>query len=140
MPKGRGKSRQGAIFIGMNSQRARDKAINFMNEEEKEVTVEFLMNHLAVEDGNTQHKFLSQINSSSSMNMIAYDRRQNRGKSNRLKGSSGKGREQNKTKSADFFIYRSTIQKIHRYGRKVHEVWQTRASTRPEMCGQECQV
>ena len=64
-----------AIFIGMNSQRARDKAINLMNEEGKEVTVEFLMNHLAVEDGNTQHKFLSQINSSSSVNMIAYDRR-----------------------------------------------------------------
>ena len=53
-----------AIFMGMNSQRARDKAINLMNEEKKEVTVEFLMNHLAVEDGNTQHKFLSQINSS----------------------------------------------------------------------------
>ena len=33
--------------------------------EGKEVTVEFLMNHLAVEDGNTQHKFLSQINSDS---------------------------------------------------------------------------
>ena len=47
-----------AIFMGMNSQRARDKAINLMNEEGKEVTVEFLMNHLAVEDGNTQHKFL----------------------------------------------------------------------------------
>ena len=87
-----------AIFIGMNSQWARNKAINFMNEEEKEVTVEFLMNHLAVEDGNTQHKFLSQINSSSSMNMIAYDRRQNRGKCNRPKGSSGEGKEQNKTR------------------------------------------
>ena len=87
-----------AIFIGMNSQRARDKAINLMNEEEKEVTVEFLMNHLAVDDGNTQHKFLSQINSSSSVNMIAYDCRQNRGKSNRPKGSSGKGREQNKSR------------------------------------------
>ena len=87
-----------AIFIGMNSQQARYKAINLMNEEGKEVTVEFPMNHLAVEDGNTQHKFLSQINSSSSVNMIAYDRRQNRGKSNRLKGSSGKGREQNKTR------------------------------------------
>ena len=48
-----------AIFMGMNSQRTRDKAINLMNEEGKEVTVEFLMNHLAVEDGNTQHKFLS---------------------------------------------------------------------------------
>ena len=69
-----------------------------MNEEEKEVIVQFLMNHLAVEDGNTQHKFLSQINSSSSVNMIAYDHRQNRGKSNRLKGSSGKGRGQNKTR------------------------------------------
>ena len=88
-----------AIFIGMNSQRARDKAINLMNEEEgKEVTVEFLMNHLAVEDGNTQHRFLSQLDSSSSMNMIAYNCRQNRGKSNRLKNSSGKEKEQNKTR------------------------------------------
>ena len=87
-----------AVFIGMNSKWARDKAINLMNEENKEVTVEFLMNHLAVKDGNTQHKFLSQINSSSSVNMIAYDCRQNRGKSNRPKGSSGKGREQNKTR------------------------------------------
>ena len=61
-----------AIFIGMNSQRARDKAINLMNEEEgKEVTVEFLMNHLAVEDGNTQHRFLSQLDSNASVNMIA---------------------------------------------------------------------
>ena len=33
-----------AIFLGMNSQRARDKAINLMNEEGKELTVEFLMN------------------------------------------------------------------------------------------------
>ena len=32
-----------AIFIGMNSQWARNKAINLMNEEGKEVTVEFLM-------------------------------------------------------------------------------------------------
>ena len=88
-----------AIFIGMNSQWPRDKAINLMNEEEgKEVTVEFLMNHLAVEDGNTQHRFLSQLDSSSSVNMIAYDRRQNRGKSNRWKNSSGKEREQNKTR------------------------------------------
>ena len=87
-----------AIFMGMNSQRARDKAINLMNEEGKEVTVEFLMNHLAVEDGNTQHKFLSQINSNSSVNFAAYDRRQNRGKSNRPKHTSGKNGVQNKTR------------------------------------------
>ena len=35
-----------AIFLDMNSQRARDKAINLMNEEAKELTVEFLMNQL----------------------------------------------------------------------------------------------
>ena len=87
-----------AIFIGMNSQRARDKAINLMNEEGKEVTVDFLMNHLAVEDGNTQHRFLSQINSNSSVNMIAYDRRQNKGKSNRGKQNSGRSGAQNKTR------------------------------------------
>ena len=67
-----------AIFMGMNSQRARDKAINLMNEEGKEVTVEFLMNHLAVEDGNTQHKFLSQINSSSSLLHTTIDRTEGR--------------------------------------------------------------
>ena len=87
-----------AIFMGMNSQRARDKAINLMNEEGKQVTVEFLMNHLAVEDGNTQHKFLSQINSSSSVNMIAYDHRQNRGKSNKSKQPNERNGAQNKSR------------------------------------------
>ena len=69
-----------------------------MNEEGKEITVEFLMNHLAVEDSNTQHKFLSQINSSSSVNMIAYDRRQNRGKSNKPKQPNGRNEAQNKSR------------------------------------------
>ena len=88
-----------AIFIGMNSQQVRDKAINLMNEEEgKEVTVEFLLNHLAVEDGNTQHRFLSQLDSNASVNMIAYDHQQNKGKTNRSRGNNGKEREQNKTR------------------------------------------
>ena len=87
-----------AIFIGMNSQRAKDKAINLMNEEEgKEITVEFLMNHLAVEDGNSQHRFLSQFDSSTSVNMVAYDCRQNKGKSNRSRNNNGREREQNKS-------------------------------------------
>ena len=68
--------------MGMNRQWARDKAINLMNEEGKELTVDFLMNQLAIEDCNTQHKFLSQLNSSSSVNFAAYDHRQNKGKSN----------------------------------------------------------
>ena len=50
-----------AIFMGMNSQWARDKAINLMNKEGKEVTMEFLMNHLAVEDGNTARSFCLQF-------------------------------------------------------------------------------
>ena len=79
----------------MNIQQARDKAINFMNEEAKELTVEFLMNQLAIEDCNTQHKILSQLNSSSSMNFAAYDHRQNKGKSNKSKHTSGKNVVQN---------------------------------------------
>ena len=76
-----------AIFLGMNSQQARDKAINLMNEEAKELTVEFLMNQLAIKDCNAQHKILSQLNSSSSMNC---DCGQNKGKSNKSKCISGK--------------------------------------------------
>ena len=91
---------QAAIFIGMNSQQAKDKAINLMNEEEgKEVTVEFLLNHLAVEDGNSQHRFLSQLDSNASVNMVACDRRQNKGKSNRSRNNNGREREQNKSRA-----------------------------------------
>ena len=79
----------------MNSQWARDKAINLMNEEAKELTVEFLMNQLAIEDCNVQHKILSQLNSSSSVNFAAYNRRQNKGKSNKPKCTSGKNVGQN---------------------------------------------
>ena len=82
----------------MNSQQAKDKAINFMNEEEgKEVTVEFLLNHLSVEDGNSQHRFLSQLDSSTSVNMVAYDHRQNKGKSNKSRNNNGRERAQNNT-------------------------------------------
>ena len=114
-----------AIFIGMNSQWARDKAINLMNEEEgREVTVEFLMNHLAVEDGNTQHRFLSQLDSNSSVNMVAYDRRQNRGKSNRVKNSSGREREQNKSR-VQTSSSTAQLSRTPRYGRQVYEMWET---------------
>ena len=87
-----------AIFLGMNNQWARDKAINLMNEEAKELTVDFLMNQLAIEDCNTQHKFLSQLNSSSSMNFAAYDHRQNKGKSNKSKCTSGNNGVQNNSR------------------------------------------
>ena len=79
----------------MNSQRGTDKAINLMNEEGKELTVEFLMNQLAIEDCNAQHKSLSQLNSSSSVNFAAYNRRQKKGKSNKSKRASGRNQGQN---------------------------------------------
>ena len=84
-----------AIFLGMNSQPARDKAINLTNEEAKELTVEFLMNQLTIEDCNAQHKILSQLNSSSLVNFAAYDHRQNKGKTNKPKRTSGKNMGQN---------------------------------------------
>ena len=73
------------IFLGMNSTRARDKAINLMNEEGKELKVEFLMQQLEVEDCNTHHKSLSQLDSTTSVNFAAYGHRQSKAKSNKAK-------------------------------------------------------
>ena len=61
------------IFLGMNSTGARDKAINLMNEEGKELTVEFLIQQLEIEDCNTQYKSLSQLDSTKSVNFAAHD-------------------------------------------------------------------
>ena len=69
----------------MNSTWARNKAINLMNEEGKELTVEFLMQQLEIEDCNTQHRSLSQLDSTTSVNFAVYDHRQNRDKSNKSK-------------------------------------------------------
>ena len=71
------------IFLGMNSTKARDKAINLMNEEGKELTVDFLMQQLEIEDCNAHHKSLSQLDSSTSINFAAYDHRQNKGKNSK---------------------------------------------------------
>ena len=73
------------IFLGMSSTQARDKAINLMNEEGKEITVEFLMQQLEIEDCNSHHKSLSQLDSTTSVNFAAYDHRQNNGKRNKSK-------------------------------------------------------
>ena len=83
------------IFLGMNSTQARDKAINLMNEEGKELTVEFLMQQLEIEDCNAHHKSLSQLDSNTSVNFAAYDCRQNKGKSNKKNQGNGKNQGQN---------------------------------------------
>ena len=84
-PEAEEKTIRGGIFLGMNSQQARDKAINLMNEEGKELTVEFQMDQLAVEDCNCYYKSLSQLDSTSSVNFAAHDHRLNKGKSNKSK-------------------------------------------------------
>ena len=111
-----------AIFIDMNSQRARDKAINLMNEEGKVVTVEFLMNHLAVEDGNSQHKFLSQLNSSSSVNMVAYDCRQNKGKATEENRAVEETRHRINLKDKLLHLTFNRLENPQ-YGRKMYEMW-----------------
>ena len=83
------------IFLGKNSTKARDKAINLMNKEGKELTVDFLMQQLEIEDCNAHHKSLSQLDSSMSINFAAYDCRQNKGKSNKKNQGNGKNQGQN---------------------------------------------
>ena len=83
------------MFLGMNSIKARDKAINLMNEEGKELTVDFLMQQLEIEDFNAHHKRLSQLDPSTSINFAAYDHRQNKGKSNKKNQGNGKNQAQN---------------------------------------------
>ena len=71
------------IFLGMNSTQARNKAINLMNEDGKELTVEFLIQQLEVEDCNAHHKSLYQLDSTTSINSATYDHKHNKGKSNK---------------------------------------------------------
>ena len=85
------------IFLGMNSTKARDKAINLMNEEGKELTEDFLMQQLEIEDCNAHHKSLSQLDSSTSVNFAAYDHQQNKGKNSKKNRGNGKDQGQNKS-------------------------------------------
>ena len=66
------------LFLGMNSGKTRDKAINLMNEYGKELTEDFLMSHLEIEDCNTHHKSLNQLVSTASVNFVPYHHRQNK--------------------------------------------------------------
>ena len=67
-----------ALFLGMNSSKARDKAINLMNEEGKELTVDFPMQQLEIEDWNPHHKTLSQLDATASVHFVLCDHRQNK--------------------------------------------------------------
>ena len=84
------------IFLGMNSTKARDKAINLMNDEGKELTVDLLMQQLEIENSNAHHKSLSQLDSIMSVNFAAYDCQQNKGKNSKKNRGNGKDQGQNK--------------------------------------------
>ena len=94
------------LFLGMSSTKARDIAINLMNEEGKELAVGFLINHLEIEDCNSHHKSLSQLDSTTSVNFASCDRRQNRGSKRKKNTRNGKSvaqkqaREQRSSNSA----------------------------------------
>ena len=68
-----------------------------MNEEGKELTVDFLMQQLEIEDCNTHHKSLSQLDSSTSVNFAAYDHQQNKAKNSKNNWGNGKDQGQNKS-------------------------------------------
>ena len=124
----------------MNSQHSRDKAINLMNEEAKELTVEFLMNQLAIEDCNTQHKILFQLNSSSSVNFAAYNHRQNKGKSNKPMHTKVERMWDRLILKCRLLQITATHLENPRNGKEVYEMWKAGVPARPEMCSQECKV
>ena len=68
-----------ALYLGMSSQKVRNKCINFMNDG-KELTIDFIMKHLKVEDSNSHHKSLSQMDSTTAVNFMSYDHRKGKGK------------------------------------------------------------
>ena len=92
------------IFPGMNSTKARDKAINLMNEEGKELTVDFLMQQLEIEDCNTHHKSLSQLDSTTSVKFAAYDHQQNKAKNSKKNRGNGKDWDRINLESKDLLI------------------------------------
>ena len=95
--KGEERTIRNTIFLGMNSTKARDKAINLRNEEGKELTVDFLMQQLEIEDCNAHHKSLSQLDSSTLVNFAAYDCQQNKVKNSKKNRGNGKDQGQNKS-------------------------------------------
>ena len=103
----------------MNSTKARDKAINLMNEEGKELTVHFLMQQLEKEDCNAHHKSLSQLDSTSSVNFAAYDHQQNKGRKNKKNRGNGKDPAQNKSGEQE------SSNSGHQSRGQVHEMWKT---------------
>ena len=109
--KAKERSIRDTIFLGMNNTKARNKAINLMNEEGKELTMDFLMQQLEIEDCNAHHKGLSQLDSSMSINFVAHDCRQNKGKNNKKNQGNGKNLDRTNQKHKDLLIVVISLKK-----------------------------
>ena len=68
-----------------------------MNEEGKVLTVDFLMNQLEIEDCNSHHKSISQLDSTTSVNFVLYDHRKNKRGKKKKNMRNGKPEAQNKS-------------------------------------------
>lgn len=66
------------LHRGMNSSHVRDKCINFINNDNGELAINILIQHLEIEDSNSHHKSLSQLDSTTTVNFATYDRRHNK--------------------------------------------------------------
>ena len=99
LQQGRRKGHQGHLYPRHEQYKSQDKAINLMNEEGKELTVEFLMQQLETKDCNAHHKSLSQLDSSISINFAADDHQQNKGKNSKKSRGNGKDWGQNKAEA-----------------------------------------
>ena len=74
-----------------------------MNEEGRELTVEFLMQQLEIKDCNDHHKSLSQLDSNTTINFAEHDYRQNKGKGNKKNQGNGKNQEHNNSEAQESF-------------------------------------
>ena len=111
-----------------------------MNEGTKELTVEFLMNQLAIEDCNAQHKILSKLNSSSSVNLLHTTIDRTRGRATNQSAPVERMWDRIILECILLQITTTHLENPQEWERKVYEMWKARAPARPEMCSQECKV
>ena len=103
-----------ALYLGMRSQKVKDKCINFINDSE-ELTIDFIMKHLEVEDSNSHHKSLSQMDSTMGVNFMSYDHGKGKGKD--IRNMVPKEMLQHIDHKMDL------DPKFHRQWRKVWKMW-----------------
>ena len=108
------------LYLGMRSQIVKDKCINFMNDGE-ELTTEFIMRHLEVEDSNSHHKSLSQMDSTTSVNFMSYDHRKGKGKGHDKHGGKGNSSAQRSRNGPRIQNSKNNAEKCGKCGKHKHQ-------------------